>query len=82
MHVYVSKLAVIGSYNGLSHGWHQAIIWTDAEILLIGPLIGPWNKLQWNFSQNSNIFVKKMQNVVCEMMSILSWPQCDNSEHV
>ena len=28
----------IGSDNGLSPGWRQAIIWTNAEILLIEPL--------------------------------------------
>ena len=36
-HVGVSKLN-IGSDNGLSHGRRQAIIWTNAGILLIGPL--------------------------------------------
>ena len=32
------NLAIIGSDNGLSSGWCQAIIWTNAGILLIGPL--------------------------------------------
>ena len=35
---YVSKLTSIGSDNGLSPGRGQAIIYTNAEILLIGPL--------------------------------------------
>ena len=35
---YMRKLTIIGSDNGLSHGRHQAIIWTDAVILLIKPL--------------------------------------------
>ena len=34
----VSKLTIIGSDNGLSPDRHQAIIWTNAGILLIGPL--------------------------------------------
>ena len=34
----VSKLTVIGSDNGLSPDRRQAIIWTNAGILLIGPL--------------------------------------------
>ena len=38
MHIFVIKLIIIGSYNGLSPERHQAIIWTNAEILLIGPL--------------------------------------------
>ena len=37
-HKCVSKLAIIGSDNGLSPGRRQAIIWTNAGILLIGPL--------------------------------------------
>ena len=37
-HICVSKLTTIGSDNGLSPGRRQAIIWTNAGILLIGPL--------------------------------------------
>ena len=37
-HLCVSKLAIIGSDNGLSPDWCQAIFWTNAGILLIGPL--------------------------------------------
>ena len=37
-HVCVGNLTTIGSDNGLSPGRRQAIIWTNAEILLIGPL--------------------------------------------
>ena len=36
-HICVGNLTIIGSDNGLSPGRHQAIIWTDAGILLIGP---------------------------------------------
>ena len=36
--ICVSKQAIIGSDNGLSPGRRQAIIWTNAGILLIGPL--------------------------------------------
>ena len=38
MHTCVSKLTIIGADNGLSPGRHQAIIWTNAGILLIEPL--------------------------------------------
>ena len=38
MHICVGKLTIIGSDNGLSPGQRQAIIWTNAGILLIGPL--------------------------------------------
>ena len=38
MHICVVELTVIGSDNGLSPGRRQAIIWTNAGILLIEPL--------------------------------------------
>ena len=37
-HICVSKLTIIGSDNGLSPGRRQAIIWTNAGILLIWTL--------------------------------------------
>ena len=72
-HICVSKLTIIGSDNGLSPDRRQAIIWTNAGILLIR-IVG----LQWNLKQNSCIFIKKnaFENVVCEIASILSRSQC------
>ena len=32
MHIWVSKQTIIGSNNGFSPGWRQAIIWTNAGI--------------------------------------------------
>ena len=37
-HICVGKLTIIGSDNGLSPERRQAIIWTNAGLLLIGPL--------------------------------------------
>ena len=37
-HIWVSKLTITGSDNGLSPGRRQAVIWTNAGIMLIGPL--------------------------------------------
>ena len=37
-HICFSRLTIIGSDNGLSPGRRQAIIWTNAGILLTGPL--------------------------------------------
>ena len=34
-HICISKLTIIDPDNGLSPGQHQAIIWTNAGILLI-----------------------------------------------
>ena len=56
MHICVGNLTIISSDNGLLPGLRQAIIWTNAGILLNGPL---WTKLQWNLNLNSIIFIKK-----------------------
>ena len=44
-HIFVSKLTIIGSDNGLSPGRHQAIIKTSAGILSIGPLGTNFNEI-------------------------------------
>ena len=44
-HLCVGKLTIIGSDNGLSHVRRQAIIWTNAGILLIGPLGTKFNQI-------------------------------------
>ena len=43
-HIYVSKLAIIGSDNDLSPGQRQAIIWTNDGILLIRHLGTKFNE--------------------------------------
>ena len=60
----IGKPTITGSDNGLSPGQCQAIIWTNAGMLLIWPL---GNKLQWNVKRNSNIFIEEntFENVVC-----------------
>ena len=44
-HICVSKLIIIVSDNGLSPERRQAIIWTNAGILLIGPLGTNFNEI-------------------------------------
>ena len=44
-HICVSKVTIIDSDNGLSPGWPQDIIWTNAGILLIGPLATNFNEV-------------------------------------
>ena len=44
-HICVSKLTITGSDNGLSPDRCQAIIWTNAGILLIGPLGTNFNEI-------------------------------------
>ena len=67
-HICVSKLTIIGSDNGLSPDRRQAIIWTNAGLLFIGPL----------GNRNSNIFIQEnaFESVVCKTAAILSRPQC------
>ena len=53
-HICVIKLTIVGSDNGLSPGRRQAIIWTNAGLLLIGPL-------GTNFSEILIFSFKKMR---------------------
>ena len=73
-HICVSNLTIIGSDNGLSPVRRQAIIWTNAEILLIGPL-------KTNFSEILiGILTFSFEKVVWKMAAILSRPQWVNVE--
>ena len=80
VHICVNNLTIIGSDNGLSRGRRQAIIWTNAGILLIGPLGTNFNEI---FNRNSYIFIQEnaFKTVVCEMAAILFQPQCVNCVH-
>ena len=67
-HICVSN--IIGSDNGLSPEWYQAIIWTNAEILLIGPL-------RSNFSETlSKIYWLLFKKMHLKMLSGKWWPFC------
>ena len=79
MHICVSNLTTIGSDNGLSPGRRQANIWTNDEILSIGPLGTNFSEILIGIQTFS--FKKMDSNVVFEMASILSWPQCVNMAH-
>ena len=49
MHTCVGKLTSIGADNGLSPGRRQAIIWTNAGLLLIGPLRTNFSEILMEF---------------------------------
>ena len=74
-HICISKLMTIGSDNGLSPSRCHAIIWSTIVILAIGPLE---TKNHWNLNRNQYIFIQDyaFENIVCNMASILSLPQC------
>ena len=78
MHICIDDLPIIGSNNSLSPGRRQAIIWTNAEILLIVPLEKNFSE---NFKQNSNIFIHEnaFEDGVCTITPISSRPQCVNT---
>ena len=76
-HICVTELTIIGSDNGLSPDRRQAIIWTNAGLLLIGPLWTNFSEILIEiitFSFKENAF----ESVVCETAAILSRPQCVN----
>ena len=69
-HICVCKLTIIGSYNGLPLGRRQAIIWTNAGILLIGPL---WTNFSKILIEILIFSFKKM----CLKVSVAKWhPFC------
>ena len=70
MHICVGKLT--GSDNGLLPGRRQAIIWTNAGILLIGPLGTNFSEILIAIETFS---FKAFENVIWKMSAILSWPQ-------
>ena len=76
-HICVSRLTITGSDNGLSPGRRQAIIRTNAGILLIRPLGTNFSEY---FCRNSNIFIQEnaFESVVCEKAAILYRPQWVN----
>ena len=59
-YICVGNLTIIGSGNGLSPGWHQAIIGTNTSV-----------KSKFEIFIQGHAF----ENVVCEMAAILSRPQ-------
>ena len=76
-HTCVGNLAIIGSDNGLSPGWHQAIILTNAEILIFRTLGTNFNDI---FIEIHTFSFKRinLEMSSLEMAAILSRPQCVN----
>ena len=74
-HICVSQLAITGSENGLSPGRRQAIIWTNAGILSIGPL---WIYFIKIVRKKSYIFIQvnAFENIVRKLVAILSRLHC------
>ena len=56
-HIWVIKLTIIVSDNGLAPGWRQAIIWINAEMFLIGSMGTNFSKI---FIEIYSLSFKKM----------------------
>ena len=76
-HICVSKLTIIGSENDLLPGRHQAIIWTNAGILLIWPLGINFNQIliEINTFSLEKIYLKMSSgkwHPICLSLSVLT----------
>ena len=78
-YICVSRLTINGSDNGLAPGRRQAIIWTNAEKLLIGPLATNFSEILIEICIHFR-WRKCISKCPLEMAAILSWPQCVNSQ--
>ena len=59
-HICIVKLTIIGSDNGLLPGQRQAIVWTSAGILFIGPLGTNFSEMliriqTFSFKENASV---------------------------
>ena len=70
MHICISKLSIIGSDNGLSPGWCQTIIWSNAGILSIGPIGTIFNEIL------IEIHTFSFKKIHFKMSSGKWWPFC------
>ena len=73
--ICISKLSIIGSDNVLLPGRRQAIIWTNAAILLIETLRTIFSEI-WNEIHAIFIQENAFENVVCKMAVISYRPPC------
>ena len=76
-HIYASaNLVSIGSDNGLSPRRYQAIIWTNAGILLIGPLGTNFSEI---LIKRQNFSFTKMQ---LKVLSVMWRPFCPEGDEL
>ena len=70
INICVSQLPMIGSDNGLLPGQHQAIIWTNDGILLMGPPRTNFNEIL------IKIHTFSFKKIYFKMSSGKWWPSC------
>ena len=78
MHICVGDLTIIGSDNGLAPGQRQAIIWSNAVLLLNGPLGTHFSEFLIEILTSS--FMKMHLKVLCAKwrafclgLNVLTW---------
>ena len=82
MHICVSILTIIASDNGFLPGQHQAIIWTSAGVLLIGPMGANFSELIFllkiihfkMLSGKCRPFCLRLNVLICYMNNNLVYP--------
>ena len=75
-HICVSKLYISGSDNGLSPDRRQAIIWTNAGILLIGTLGTNFNEILFEIHTRISIWKCRLENGVHLVSASMCWKVC------
>ena len=79
-HIWVGKLTIIGcSDNGLLPGLHQAIIWTNAGILLIQTLGTSFSEIlseicAFSFTKMHVKMLSVKWQPFCLSLNVLTWP--------
>ena len=86
-HICVSKLTIIVSDNGLSPGRHQAIIWINDGILLIGPLRTNFSEIlieiyTFSFTKIDWKMLSGKCRPFCLSLNVLMCLHCDGIWHM
>ena len=89
MHICVSNLTIISSYNGLSSGQRQAIIWTNVEILLIRTLVAnvseihkfSLKKMYLDMSAKRRLFRRGLNELTSDF-TFHTYHMCNNNSHL
>ena len=69
-HIWLNQLTIIGSENGLSPRRRQAIIWTNAGILLNGPLGTKFSEIL------IKVHIFSFKKILLKMLSGKCWTLC------
>ena len=80
-HICIVKLTIFGSDNGLSVDRRQAIIWTNAGLLLIGPLGTNFSEilikiLIFSFKKMRLKVSAAKRRPFCLGLNVLTWALC------